>query len=504
MATKYTGQESVEAFDESSFSQNLMRENRIIFSIIGGFLILLTAFLIYNNNPERVKERQEQAIVQSENEKTAERLAAEAAVREETMTAEVKAKQDAKNALIYSVSTPGEASVRTSERTDTELDDLIFSMRNSAYFILNASADGKIKAGNTIEEVQAAVPNAFITLPNVTVGIFYNPANPAEFSMCGTNMTSHPSAEESVLYDARVDAFKTGIFDCSDANTNLTTPVTRMFTTPSEAPAKATLNATAQAVFAAKNVSSPVDNDGIKVNQELKKETTPTTPAPKPAEPLDIPWGVIIIAAIFLIGISVLSVIGLKIHSARDKAMESKRERDENLLKWKDVVDRHETLLKEWASYELDPVRILDLPLMSDMREPNTIEFHKAMRTAKYLKPTDLKSASYKSPFQSDYANAVDALDNAFHIAEVEAKRVRWNKFSNGERKRLQTAKNLLSLAMNSAATDSERQSAYKRMQKELEGLIVMPKATVLALEKKVNLMLTDGSEDKETLSLAK
>ena len=42
------------------------------------------------------------------------------------------------------------------------------------------------------------------------------------------------------------------------------------------------------------------------------------------------------------------------------------------------VLDEHDRTDARWLEYELDVAKLLDFPLMTDMREANTIAFHKA------------------------------------------------------------------------------------------------------------------------------
>lgn len=148
---------------------------------------------------------------------------------------------------------------------------------------------------------------------------------------------------------------------------------------------------------------------------------------------------------------------------------------------WKELLRRYETVKKEWASYELDPVKILSYPALANMGIASTASFHKALRVANHLAPqTDkIKTAATGSAFES----AVLELEHQFEVMLSEAKRLKWNGFSEKEQNSLRTAQNLLSIAVNSASSDNERQIAYKQLLKEIEGIIVMPAKTILELE---------------------
>ena len=59
-----------------------------------------------------------------------------------------------------------------------------------------------------------------------------------------------------------------------------------------------------------------------------------------------------------------------------------------------------------------------------------------------------------------------------------------------------QPAQQLLSVAVDSAATPAERQVAYKRVREELDGLIVVSDEAIVVLEKKVALPLDATASD--------
>jgi hypothetical protein len=152
----------------------------------------------------------------------------------------------------------------------------------------------------------------------------------------------------------------------------------------------------------------------------------------------------------------------------------------------------HDALNKRWLSYELDVAKLIDFPMMSDVREPLTVAFLRAKRDADALRPLDGAEISAKSRWD-DYRNAVNAYVVAFEVAEKEAHRIKDSAFNEEERQRLGTARKLVKIAENEAASPAERQTAYKRARKELDGLIVLPDVTLAALEQKVARMI-DGS----------
>lgn len=164
--------------------------------------------------------------------------------------------------------------------------------------------------------------------------------------------------------------------------------------------------------------------------------------------------------------------------------------KSENTRAWKELVKRHDDIRSQWASYEMDMSKLIDLPLMTDMREPVIIALHKALKTASSVAPKSQAKFGYTPVQDSAFLKAVNELEIAFHTAEQTAKKVAWSKFSKEERRNLSTAKKLLSLAVDSGASPAERQAAYRRVFKELQGLIEFPEKARLEIEARHHLAL--------------
>lgn len=164
--------------------------------------------------------------------------------------------------------------------------------------------------------------------------------------------------------------------------------------------------------------------------------------------------------------------------------------KSENINAWKDLVKRHDEVRAQWAAYEIDMSKLINMPVMTDMREPVIIALHKALKTASSLAPKSLDKLAFTSLKDSAFLAAVNDLEIAFNTAEQTAKKIAWSKFTKEERRSLSTAKQLLSLAMDAGASPAERQSAYKRVFKELQGLIEFPEKARLELETRHQLSL--------------
>ena len=151
-------------------------------------------------------------------------------------------------------------------------------------------------------------------------------------------------------------------------------------------------------------------------------------------------------------------------------------------------VDRalaaHDAVSRRWLDHELDAAKVIDYPLMTDMREPLTREFHRAKRRADALRPEVDEQPD--AALAREYREAVEAFEDSFEAALAEARRRAQHDFTDAERRRLQTARMLVGIAIDDAATAAERQSAYRRARAELDGLIVLPDATAADIEQRI------------------
>ena len=149
----------------------------------------------------------------------------------------------------------------------------------------------------------------------------------------------------------------------------------------------------------------------------------------------------------------------------------------------------HDEITARWLDYELDVAKLIAFPAMSDGRQPLTAAFLRAKKTADALRPS---SADAKVTEQqvAEYLDAVGAYAVAFEVAEKDARRVRDSTFTEEERKRLERARHMLAVAVDESATAAERQTAYRRVREELDGLLSLSDEAVENLEKRVALQL--------------
>lgn len=148
------------------------------------------------------------------------------------------------------------------------------------------------------------------------------------------------------------------------------------------------------------------------------------------------------------------------------------------------VLDEHNRTDARWLSYELDAAKLLDFPLIADMREPLTMRFHRAKLRADLLRPSTAESLLDSRDSARDYLGAVEEYVTSFAAAEAEAIRRRRSDFSGEDQQRLARGQSLLRVASDPAATPHERGHAYEVARKELDGLTVLPERTRAAIER--------------------
>lgn len=149
------------------------------------------------------------------------------------------------------------------------------------------------------------------------------------------------------------------------------------------------------------------------------------------------------------------------------------------------ILADHAEVDRRWLEFELDVAKLIDYPLVTDMREPLTQAFHRARRVAEGLRPEEPRSLRPEGALER-YRDAVRDYEVAFDAAVREAKRRAQTGFSDDERARLQSAQRLMALAGDDASTPAERQVAYRRARRELDGLIALPEATTDDLERRI------------------
>jgi hypothetical protein len=160
---------------------------------------------------------------------------------------------------------------------------------------------------------------------------------------------------------------------------------------------------------------------------------------------------------------------------------------NDHAAQWRAIsrtVREHDRTDTRWLEYELDIGKLLDFPLMTDMRNPLTERFHRAKLRADLLRPAEAEDLLGDGDAARQYLDAVENYVTAFDVAESEAIRRRRNDFTKVEQQRLTRARSALRVAVDSGATPQERERAYALASKELDGLIVLPERARAAIER--------------------
>nr|WP_090340538.1 hypothetical protein [Mycolicibacterium malmesburyense]CRL69904.1 hypothetical protein CPGR_01396 [Mycolicibacterium malmesburyense] len=148
------------------------------------------------------------------------------------------------------------------------------------------------------------------------------------------------------------------------------------------------------------------------------------------------------------------------------------------------AVKAHDGTDTRWLEYELDVAKLLDYPLMTDMRDPLTERFHRTKLRADLLRPAQAEDLVDDPQAARDYVDAVTDYVTAFEAAESEAVRRRRGDFSAQDQQRIARAQSMLRVAADTAATPQERERGYELARRELDGLIVLPERVRAAIER--------------------
>jgi len=84
------------------------------------------------------------------------------------------------------------------------------------------------------------------------------------------------------------------------------------------------------------------------------------------------------------------------------------------------LLAAHDRTDARWLDYEVDIARLLDFPIMTDMRNPLTVAFHKAKQRADLLRPERPEDVLSDRSAHLEYRDGVHEYVSAFEIAEMQ------------------------------------------------------------------------------------
>lgn len=258
------------------------------------------------------------------------------------------------------------------------------------------------------------------------------------------------------------------------------------------------------------------------VSGEVGERPKPTSePSPQPTgtneptrapdtvqEPADLTWLWITFAVIVAAILAVL-LVWLIIHlstrarrgirAAREQAEALRALQESRAATWQSYHDRHNELLRKILHAETDWDTLFFMPALSDSSVPQTLTMLRAMRTANTLRDT----AGKMPPNLDDgddltklpFPRAVEDFALAWEAAERHARKVGQKNVPLAERRLIKQIRTLLDMAENSAASETERNLAYKRAQALIGDLesIHIPAKAMEQLEERKLLALTSN-----------
>lgn len=143
-----------------------------------------------------------------------------------------------------------------------------------------------------------------------------------------------------------------------------------------------------------------------------------------------------------------------------------------------DLRARVSRLKEEWMSYELDPMKALDYPLMLDATCEHTAGFLQAMREVELCLESVKKDASQTGRL----SRLVEQAEIKFLAAEAHAKKMRLVHLDENQRKTVGKVRTLASVMIDASASPNEKRAAFEQGNKLLEGILPPLSSKVIGL----------------------
>lgn len=251
----------------------------------------------------------------------------------------------------------------------------------------------------------------------------------------------------------------------------------------------------------------------------LAEETPQVTPSEKPSStpstapesiqpPVDLTWLWIVLGILAALILTVLLI--WVITAASVKTRRGIRETRERLeaeraatlrltSSWQRFHDRHNELLRKILHSETDWDSLFYTPALTDPNVPQTYRMLRAMQAANTLRDTAGELPANLTPdadlTKLPYPRAIEEFALAWDAAERHARRLGQKGVPHAERKIIKQIRTLLDMAENGAASQNERNLAYRRAQSLIESLetIHVPAQAIAQLEERHQLMLTSS-----------
>ena len=141
---------------------------------------------------------------------------------------------------------------------------------------------------------------------------------------------------------------------------------------------------------------------------------------------------------------------------------------------------RLDSIEQKYAEYEKDIVKIIKYPIMTDLTNTYTATFNSALRkTQRLFDEGDLTA----------YKHSLDTLEDSFHIAESNARKISLSQLASDERSKVTDARQMLAVALDEASSETEKKNAFKGAMRNLEGIVAVPDAAMISLRQQIGLL---------------
>lgn len=137
-----------------------------------------------------------------------------------------------------------------------------------------------------------------------------------------------------------------------------------------------------------------------------------------------------------------------------------------------------------YADYELDARKLLAFPALIDPHDSISATWHEAFGQACALEPEDPKHCP--SDHVRRFVAAVLVAEKAWEAAEANGRAVALDHLDAEQRNRLRRARRALDLALAPGTPAGERQAALATTVNLIEGIVVLPAATISQLRKAI------------------
>lgn len=138
-----------------------------------------------------------------------------------------------------------------------------------------------------------------------------------------------------------------------------------------------------------------------------------------------------------------------------------------------------ESIESKYEEYTTDIINILTYPVMTDLTDDATRNLVKCLHKARrYVDAAD----------EENLAKAVDDLEDAFLLAEANARKVKDTGLNASHQKKLKDAQQMFTLAFDPGASEHEKTASFKAGMGNLKGVIAVPDKAVAALKERIGL----------------